>query len=47
MIIVEEYVATLCSSLDLYFASSEEELLIMKYRATINDLVEVKIEGKE
>lgn len=44
MIIVEEYVATECRSLDLYVASSEEELL--KYRATIN-LVEVNIEGKE
>lgn len=45
MIIVEEYVATECRSLDLYVASSEEELL--KCRATINDLVEVNIEGKE
>ena len=44
MIIVEGYVATECRSLDLYVASSEEELL--KYRA-INDLVEVNIEGKE
>lgn len=45
MIIVEEYVATECRSLDLYVASSEEELL--RYRATINDLVGVNIEGKE
>lgn len=45
MIIVKEYVATECRSLDLYVASSEEELL--KYRTNINDLVEVNIEGKE
>ena len=42
---VEECVASERRSLDLYVASSEEELL--KYIATTNNLVEETIEGKE
>ena len=42
---VEDCVASELRSLDLYVVSSEEELL--KYIATINNLVEENIQGKE